>query len=65
MYNRKALLFAEKYGIVTYTLKNNMLTYYKNYPEYLQNKRYTVKTVVNLDTMVEVKIILKRCRNKL
>lgn len=59
-YEHKALLYSEHYGIIESTIKNNLMIYYTSYPEYLHNKRYTIKTVVNLDTMQEQKIQLKK-----
>ena len=61
-YNNKALLFAEKYGIFDYTVKHSRMIYYTNYPPYLHNKRYTIKTIINLRTMQEQKIKLKKYR---
>lgn len=46
-YEHKALLYAENYGIINYTVKNNKMRYYESY--YLE--RATYKRIVNLDTM--------------
>lgn len=59
----RAIQYPEKYGIIDYKVKNGILVYYKNYPAYLSNKAYTVKTEVNLNTMNEIKKQLKRYRN--
>ena len=60
IYTHKALTYAEKYGIIEYTTTANTMIYYTSYPTYLKNKRYTIKTIVNLDTMQERKELLKR-----
>ena len=59
-YINKALQYSEHYGIVEYTTATNLMIYYTSYPEYLHNKRYTIKTIVNLDTMQEQREQLKR-----
>jgi hypothetical protein len=52
-YENKAIIYAEKYGIIEYTVNGNKMTYYANYPAYLSESRRTYKIVVNLDTMKE------------
>lgn len=59
----KALLYAEKYGIVKYIVKGNTMVYYVNYPQYLKSKAYTIKATVNLNTMKETRQQLKRYRS--
>lgn len=56
----KAILHAENNGIVNYTLDNNSMVYYVSYPQYLRNKRYTIKVSINLNTMKETRKQLKR-----
>lgn len=60
----KGIRYAEKYGIVDYKIKNGKLIYYANYPEYLNEKKYTIKIVVNLKTMEEKRKRLKRWNKK-
>jgi hypothetical protein len=48
-----ALQYAEKYGIVDYKINGNRMIYYANYPEYLNNPRYTIKVTVRLNTLKE------------
>lgn len=48
-YQRKALLYAEKHGIVEYEIKNNKM----HYMEEFTSSRY--KVIVNLDTMLEIR----------
>lgn len=56
----KALIFANTHGIVSYKLFNNHMVYYVSYPQYLANKRYTIKCVVDLKDMTEKREQLKR-----
>lgn len=53
LYELKAIQYAEKHGIIEYTVRRNKMTYYANYPAYLSEGRKTYKIVVNLDTMKE------------
>lgn len=53
MYEEKALLYAEKYGIVDYEVKGNQMIYFESFP--LENTIY--KAVVNLDTMQEKRMV--------
>lgn len=55
-YNQKALLFAEKYGIVEYKVNKNSMIYYENFPL----ERNTYKCIVNLNTMKEQKKSIKK-----
>lgn len=63
-YERLALLYAEKYGIIEYTVKGSKMIYYVNYKEYAHRvKNYkgdTYKAVVNLKTGEETRTLLKR-----
>ena len=59
-YTAKALLYAEKYGIIEYTTTSSTMTYYISYPAYLSNKRYTIKAMVDLNTMQEAREQLKK-----
>ena len=59
-YTAKATLYAEKYGIIEYTTTASTMIYLISYPAYLNNKRYTVKATVDLNTMQEQREQLKR-----
>lgn len=59
-YNELAIHFAEKYGIVEYRVKGNLMIYNKSYPAYLSNPRYTVQHCINLDTGKDTTKRLKR-----
>ena len=59
-YEQKSLQYAEHYGVTEYTTASNKMIYYISYPQYLNNKRYTIKAVVNLDTMQEQRTQLKK-----
>jgi len=59
-YSAKALAFAERYGIVDYKVQGKTMVYYKQYTEYLNNPRYTIKHTVYLDSGREVTKQLKR-----
>ncbi len=50
-YEEKALLFAEKYGVIEYEVQGNTMVYYQTYT--LENR--TIKATVNLDTMEETR----------
>lgn len=52
----KALLYAEQYGIVNYNIKTSNMIYYINYPM----EHNTYKCIVDLKTMQEKRICLKR-----
>lgn len=54
-YKNKALIFAEKYGIIEYTVKTSKMTYYVSYPI-----EGTYKCIVDLKTMKETRKHLKR-----
>jgi hypothetical protein len=53
LYELKAIRYAEKHGIIEYTVRRKKMTYYANYPAYLSEGRRTYKIVINLDTMKE------------
>lgn len=67
-YNNKALEYAEHYGILTYSIKGNLMIYNQNRrnTEFLGGKwvenpcTYQIK--VNLDTMQTAALKLKRLR---
>ena len=46
-YEHKAILYAEKYGVIEFHVKKNQMIYYSSFP--LEHS--TIKAVVNLDTM--------------
>lgn len=50
-YKQLALQYAEKYGIVKYTLQGGMMIYNVSFPPYLGQKRYTIQHIVDLNTM--------------
>lgn len=64
LYEHKALLHAEKYGILDYKVIHGKMIYYANYPTYLNEKRKTYKVVVNLSDMTEERTQLKRWNKK-
>lgn len=47
-YEDLACRYAERYGIVDYDVKQHFMIYYKSYPAYLRQPRYTVKFTVDL-----------------
>jgi hypothetical protein len=51
--DKRALLYAEQYGILDWKVKGNRMIYYANYPEYLSEPRKTYKVTVRLDAMKE------------
>lgn len=51
---QKALMFVEKYGIITYKITGNKLVFYKTYPAYLGSPAYSMRHIVNLDTGIEL-----------
>lgn len=63
-YGDKALAWAEKFGIVEYRVVKNTMIYNVSYPAYLCVPRYTIQHRVNLDTMQEVTVYLKRYDKK-
>lgn len=48
-YRDKAIRYAERYGIVSFTVKGNKMTY----KEKLPLEKRTMNVTVNLDTMTE------------
>lgn len=60
IYEQRAIQWCERYGVVEYKLNKNILTYNVSYPAYLNNPHYTIKHIVNLDTMQETTQQLKR-----
>lgn len=59
-YDDVATVFAERYGIVKYHVKENVMTFYKSYPAYLGNKAYSVKHIINLDTGIETTQVMNK-----
>lgn len=55
-YEHKAILYAEKYGVIEFHVKKNQMIYYSSFP--LEHS--TIKAVVNLDTMQETRTYLSR-----
>lgn len=57
----KAIEYVEKYGIIDYTIKGNKLIYYVDHLDRVGQKiPTTYKAVVNLKTMSETRIKLKK-----
>lgn len=57
---KRAIEYAEKYGIIDYEVKGNQMIYYANYPEYLYVPKHTIKVTVDLDTgREECKVLQK------
>lgn len=59
-YDDLALAYAEKYGIVEYDVRKNIMVYNVSYPAYLNVPRYTVQHRINLDTGQDTPVYLKR-----
>lgn len=59
MHEKRAMLFCETYGITEYKVKGNQLIYYRN-SAIAQGIYKTYKHTVNLDTMQENVVELKR-----
>ena len=53
---QKALLYAEKHGIIEYHVEGNKMIYYSSFP--LEHS--TIEAVVDLDTMTEKRKYLRR-----
>ena len=51
-YQDRAILYAEEYGIVDYTIKGKYMVYYRNVYGY--QEKFTMKHTVDLDTLREV-----------
>lgn len=60
LYERNALMFAEKYGIIEYRIRGYNMIYNKSYPACACEPRYTVQHTVDLRTMQESTRRLKR-----
>ncbi|WP_341323431.1 hypothetical protein NSQ62_08125 [Solibacillus sp. FSL H8-0523] len=58
-YESKALQYAEKYGIIEYTVRNNLMTYIE-----VLAIEGIYKATVNLDTMEETRFLIKKSRHK-
>lgn len=54
--DHKALLYAEKYGIIEYHTEGNKMIYYSSFP--LEHR--TIEAEVNLDTMTENRRYLRK-----
>ncbi len=54
LYEKRATVWAERYGIVEYKIIKGHMVYNKSYPSAGCEKRYTVKHIVNLRTMTEL-----------
>lgn len=54
-YELKALLYAEKYGVIEYCVEGNRMIYYSSYPM----EHMTYKSAVDLDSMEETRVALK------
>ena len=63
-YESIARQFAEKHGIIEYTIKGNEMKYNVSFPKYLNNPHYTIQHIVNLDTGKEQTKQLKRFDSK-
>ncbi|WP_291566901.1 hypothetical protein [Clostridium sp. UBA2485] len=59
-YDQQALLYAEKYGIVDYIIKNDKMIYYENF----RMEHTTYKCEVCLTTFKEKRTELKRYYSK-
>lgn len=59
-YENKAIAIAEKYGIVEWKVEKNIMTWLVSHRAYLNNPRYTVKHIYNLDTCEYTTQVLKR-----
>lgn len=64
IYSQRALQYSEKYGIIEYRIKGNLMIYNVSYPAYLGNPHYTIQHTVNLDSGVEQTKQLKRFDSK-
>lgn len=51
-YDQKALIYAEKYGVISYSVEGNSMTYYEEALESFEQLA-AYKATVNLDTMKE------------
>lgn len=60
IYNKRAIVYCEKFGIVEYRINGNTLVYNQSYPACSCQSRYTVQHKINLDTMEETVTRLKR-----
>ena len=60
IYSQRALQYSEKYGIIEYRIKGNLMIYNVSYPAYLGNPHYTIQHTINLDDMSHTSKQLKR-----
>ena len=63
-YKDDAIFYAEKYGILEWTMKGSKMIYYANYPKYLAEPRRTYKVVYDLKSGVETRTLLKKWNRK-
>ena len=54
-YSFKALLYAEKFGVIEYHTKGNEMIFYTSFP----TEKTTYKSIVNLDTLTEKRHAMK------
>lgn len=57
-YEQKAVLYAEKYGIVSYKVEGNEMIYFEEATESVEQIA-VYKAVVNLDTMRELRNLVQ------
>jgi hypothetical protein len=50
----KAILWAERYGIIDYRIKGHYMVYNKSYPATMCEPHYTIQHTVDLVTMQEL-----------
>lgn len=60
LYTKTAINIAETYGIVKYKISGKYFIWNVSFPAYLNNKRYTVQHIIDMDTMEEQTKTLKR-----
>lgn len=59
-YKSRAIEYAEEYGIIEYRIKGNTMIYNVSYPKYLNQPRYTIQHIVNLDNFTSTTKTLQR-----
>ena len=68
-YELVAIKYCEQYGIIEYQVKDNLLTYYQNYNDDRDANgnrlAYTMKRVINLDTMKLIQNVRLKKLNKI